>query len=354
MRKLGYIILLFLLGCGSGTEEPALENTVEDPNHVQLTGEAQGTTYNIIYYDSLQRDFKPEVDSILLVMDSTFSNYLEGSLLSNLNRTDTFTSGAENGHLNAHLLILHGYSHRVYEVTANAFNPCIYPLVKYWGFGPEMKNILLDSAAVDSLVKLVGSQPAIIATGYLRGPIAVRKEQFVQLDYNAIAQGYSVDVIAGFLQEKGVVNYMIELGGEVLTKGSKPNGTPWKLGVDKPVSPDQEREMQVVLEITDKAIATSGSYRKFYEKEGVKYSHTIDPRTGYPVQHSLLSVTVIANECWAADAYATALMVMGLEEGMSFIESNPELGLEAYFISDDGVGGWSVEMTPGFERYIIQ
>lgn len=344
-----------LLVLGACNEPVNTTESVLDPidlERIQLTGEAQGTTFSIIYYDSLERNFSADIDSILGVMDDAFSNYIASSLISRLNKTDTFVSSANFGFLNAHFFTLLTNSNEVSVLTNYAFNTTVYPLVQYWGFGPDMEDRVVDSVAIDSLLKLVGQQPDVLMTGYLEGPMAVHKNRGVQLDFNAIAQGYSVDIIAEFLASKGVSSYMIELGGEILTSGTKPNGSGWKLGVDKPVPPDEERALQVILEITDKALATSGSYRKFYENNGIRYSHTIDPRTGYPVQHSLLSVTVVANECWKADAYATAFMVMGLDVSKQFIAEHTELELDAYFIYDNGVGEFLTEMTPGFERYI--
>ena len=172
------------------------------------------------------------------------------------------------------------------------------------------------------------------------------------LDMNAIAQGYSVDVVAGFLDAMDIRNYMVEIGGELKTHGQNPQGNPWRIGIDKPIEGNQLAglELEAVVNLTDRSLATSGNYRRFYEKDGIKYSHTIDPFTGYPVKHSLLSATVICKECLYADAYATAFMVMGTEKSKIFLESRPDL--HAFLIYNNEKGEYMVWGTPGLEKIL--
>ncbi|MBK7425862.1 MAG: FAD:protein FMN transferase [Saprospiraceae bacterium] len=173
----------------------------------------------------------------------------------------------------------------------------------------------------------------------------------MQLDFNAIAQGYTVDVLADLLEFNGINQYMIELGGEVLTRGKNAEGKDWRIGIDKPVAFSENRPLQVILKLSNKALATSGSYRKFKEIEGRKVSHAIDPRNGYPVNHNVLSVSVLADDCMSADAWATTFLVLGLDESKELLK---DLSLEAYFIYSDKEGALHADMTPGFQKYILE
>ena len=174
------------------------------------------------------------------------------------------------------------------------------------------------------------------------------------LDMNAIAQGYAVDVLCEFLESKGIINYLVEIGGEIKTRGHNPRGTEWKVGIDRPIEGLQIPgvDLQAIVEISDRSLATSGNYRKFYEKDGVKYSHTIDPKTGYPVQHGLLSATVLAGDCMRADAYATGFMVMGYEKSREFLLN--QSGLDAYLIYNDEEGKYRVWYTDGMKKMLTK
>lgn len=302
-------------------------------------GEAQGTTYKVtIVGDTLNRQMA--IDSILDRLDQDLSLWVENSLINRVNafdRTDTVFAFHDTLGI---FSLLYDVSSEIYRKTEGAFDPTVYPLVNAWGFGLENRKEM-NQEKVDSLLEFVGFEPFRIdlnefEQNYVYQYSEIRKGRMqTQLDFNAIAQGYSVDIICDYLNEEGLENYMVELGGEVKCKGFNPNAEIWRIAVDKPVE-GAERTFQAILNVKDKAVATSGNYRKFYEKDGVKYSHTIDPRTGYPVQHSLLSATVMANDCGIADAYATAFMVMGVEKTAEFIAANPDLGLDVYLLYDDG------------------
>ncbi|MBO5467849.1 MAG: FAD:protein FMN transferase, partial [Prevotella sp.] len=185
----------------------------------------------------------------------------------------------------------------------------------------------------DSLKEVIGYQKVKLVDGTL-----IKKDPRIQLDCSAIAKGYGSDVVADLLRSRGVKNFMVEIGGEIVTSGNSDKRKPWKIGVTKPSedSLSTSNELQTVLNVTDKAMATSGNYRNFYYKDGKKYAHTIDPATGYPVQHSLLSATVLADNCATADAYATAFMVMGLEKAKKLLEKHPELMVYFIYADDDG------------------
>lgn len=222
----------------------------------------------------------------------------------------------------------------------------VAPLVNAWGFG--FKNKLdPDSIPVDSLLELVGYKKVHLIDGKL-----LKDDPRIMFDASAIAKGYGVDVVADFLESKGVENYMVEIGGEIRAKGKNNKGKIWRVGIDKPIDDPSSlsREIQDVIELGKGAMATSGNYRQFYIKDGKKYAHTIDPRLGYPVQHSLLSASVIAPDCMTADAYATAFMVLGLEKSIEIVEKDTLM--EAYFIYSDNDGNLKTFTTAKLKEMI--
>lgn len=206
----------------------------------------------------------------------------------------------------------------------------------------------VTQAIVDSLLPLINYKAVRLENGLL-----VKGNPDIQIDYNAIAQGYSVDLMGGFLQKNGITSYLVDIGGEVLAKGTKPDGSLWTVGIEKPSdNQDSERQLKATLTLTDKAIATSGNYRKFYEVDGIRYSHTIDPKTGYPVKHSLLSATVMADSAAIADAFATAFMVMGVEKTQEFLMNYS--GIEVYLIysgEDAEIKTWK---SSGIEKLLSE
>jgi thiamine biosynthesis lipoprotein len=224
----------------------------------------------------------------------------------------------------------------------------VAPLVNAWGFG--FKNgVNPDAKAIDSLRQVVGFQKVRLENNKV-----VKADPRVMLDCSAIAKGYGVDVVANLLRGLGIKNFMVEIGGEVVTSGINPENTPWRIGVTKPTddSLSVNNELQTVINVTDKAMATSGNYRNFYYKGGRKYAHTIDPKTGYPVQHSILSATVITDDCATADAYATSFMVLGMEKAKKVLERHPEM--MAYFIYSDEKGQNQVWFSPSLKDKIAQ
>jgi len=354
--------LLFLSGLVfySCTEEEKGEAPQQTSLFLEttLSGEAQGTTYMVKYLND-STNYKSEIDSILWVFDNDLSTWNERSLINKINahsRTDTVFAFVDQ---TKNFSVVFDLSKEVYDLTDGAFDPTVFPLVKLWGFGPDGPKAK-DESKIDSVLRLVGMDSANIdmiemyEDEYFYKETQIRKGQAgVKLDFNAIAQGYSVDLIGEFLTEKGINNYMIEIGGEVLCKGVNADAKPWRIAIDKPLSSDVEREFQALLNVENEAVATSGSYRKFYEKDGKRYSHAIDPKTGFPVDHNLLSATVIAKTCAMADAYATAFLVMGPELAVEFIDSHPELGLSIYFILGKG-DGFEVLMSANLSEKLIE
>jgi thiamine biosynthesis lipoprotein len=312
----------------------------------KVEGEAQGTTYTIKYIsDAGEVLRKEEVDSLLRMVDLSLSAWVEGSVLSQFNRADTFNTA------DPMFLAMFFRGRELSELTGGAFHPMVMPLVRAWGFGP-------DGAAPKEGID-VDSVRALVHFNFTAEPVDNTYIHFVkapgqQIDVNGYAQGYAVDLLGELLEQKGLGNYLVELGGEIMARGTNATGEPWQVGIDKPVAPEATRELQAVVALTNRAMATSGNYRKFYMKDGLRYPHTIDPATGYPVQHSLMSVTVLAPNCTNADAFATAFLVMGEARTREFIKAHPELQLDVYLISDGGNDTWTTWASEGMAKGLLR
>lgn len=308
---------------------------------VSFNGKAQGTYYSISYFASKNQNLQEDIDSILDAYNRSVSTYDTASVISRFNRNEPGL--AQDGIFLDNL----GKALKVAEKTEGAFDPTVAPLVDAWGFGYQaIRNT--DSSNLDSLKEIVGYQKIEIKDNR-----AIKKDPRVQLNFNAIAQGYSVDLIAEYLESKNIQSYLVDIGGEVKTKGTKAGNQKWTVGVEKPASSKHAgRDVQVILNVSGKCVATSGNYRKFYVKDGVKYSHTINPQTGRPVKHNLLSATVITDDCAFADAYATAFMVMGKNEAMKYVQNHPKENLELFLIYSDEEGNYKSQSTKGFKKFI--
>ena len=287
------------------------------------SGMVFGTTYNITYQcdSNLHNSIIRELEKV----DEALSPFNKKSVITAVNNNHDI----EVNDMFADVFLL---AQKISDDTSGDFDITVAPLVNAWGFG--FKNGTQPTKYnIDSLKNIIGYKKV-----RLEGRKVVKKDKRLMLDCSSIAKGYGSDVVARFLQKRGVKNYMVEIGGEIVTKGISQKRVPWKIGVTRPVddSLSVSKELQSVINVTDKAMATSGNYRNFYYKNGKKYAHTIDPHTGYPVQHNILSATVIADNCATADAYATAFMVMGLEKAQKLLERHPEL--MAYFIYSDKDG----------------
>jgi thiamine biosynthesis lipoprotein len=289
-----------------------------------------GTTYGITYqYDE---DLKTEIEDKLKQVDAALSMFNEKSVITRVNTGDGIIPDSETGRM---FLDVFQLGMNISKDTDGAFDMTVAPLVNAWGFG--FKNGQMPTAEqVDSIRQFVGYQKVKFEEARERRLGVIEKQDArTMLDCSAIAKGYGVDAVAKVLADKGIKNYLVEIGGEVVTCGISEKRLPWKIGVTKPTddSLHVSGELQTVLNITDKAMATSGNYRNFYYKNGRKYAHTIDPKTGHPVQHNILSATVLCDRCAIADAYATAFMVMGFEGARRILDKHPEL--MAYLIYDD-------------------
>jgi FAD:protein FMN transferase len=307
----------------------------KDAGTVKISGEAQGTTYHITYLSVQHVNLKREIDSLLNRIDFSLSTYNPSSIISRMNKNDTTVLADQ------YFVDVFKKSLEISRNTDGLFDVTVGPLMNAWGFGSRKKSFI-DSATIDSLLLITGYKMVT-----LEGNKLVKKKPQLILDFNAIAQGYSVDVLTDFLQSKGINNYLVELGGEVKAKGKKKDNKFWTIGIDQPNEIfDEERPLQAVITLNNKALATSGNYRKFVEENGQKYSHIMNPKTGYPSKQHLLSATVVADDAMTADAYATAFMVMGLEKSREFLAGNKNLELEAYFIYDEK-GNWKTYISEG-------
>lgn len=323
-------IIIFLLISLSCQQKPS--------GYIYNEGRVFGTFYHFTYDDAVG-DKHNEITALLESFNRSLSTYDTSSTISRFNKgelnvvADPFFTKVFNSAI------------VISEKTYGAFDMTVAPLVNVWGFGFKKMDAVTPQL-IDSLKQFVGMQFLSIENGVL-----VSKKPGIMLDASAIAKGYGVDVVAAFLKSQGIKNFMVEIGGEIVTSGVNPKGNLWRIGIDKPIDDPsvQNRELQMIIQLSGKALATSGNYRNFYEKDGKKYAHTIDPRTGYPVQHSLLSATIVAADCMTADAYATACMVLGLDESMALIESLPNI--EACFIYQ-GHSALNVTYTSGFGQFL--
>lgn len=319
-KLLFQIPFLLILIFGSIWIIRSQQNTVFQQNQ----GFVFGTIYHITYQSD--EDLQTGIEAELKKVDNEFSMFNKQSTVSKINRGD-------KPELSDMFCELWNLSSRINKDTNGAFDVTVAPLVNAWGFGFKSGK-MPDKAQVDSLKQYIGMDKLkLVNVGGKRYIEKANKN--IMVDFSAIAKGFGSDVVARYLESKGIQNFMIEIGGEVVTKGMSPKRLPWKIGVTKP-SDDKAQannEIQTILNVTDKAMATSGNYRNFYYKNGKKYAHTIDPKSGYPVQHSLLSSTVLAKTCAEADAYATSFMVMGIDKAEKIIDRHNDL--MGYLIYDD-------------------
>ncbi len=307
------------------------------PSPMQFLGQAQGTYYSIQYYDAQQRNFQPQIDSLLDAFDLSASLWVDSSLLRRINAN--LTDSLDNI-----LYTLLGNSLAIEHYTDGAFNCRVGRLVQTWGFSFKQRSEP-DSTALAAMLQAAHAEVTLDNRHLTKKPDT-------EFDFNAIAQGYASDLVAHFLASQGIESYLVDIGGEVIAHGRKADGKPWKVGIERPAEDSISAPVvDIAIPLVDRSVVTSGNYRKYYEKDGVKYSHTIDPSTGRPVTHSLLSVSVVEKECWLADAMATAYMVMGLERAKNFIADNPQgPGTDAVFFIYDSCGTMATYATPGWKK----
>lgn len=334
MKKL--LLILIALGFIQTSCE-----TEKEKRLVENSGYAQGSTYQIKYLTTRNQDFGEEVKSIFQEIDNSMSTYLPTSLISEVNK------GGIQIEVDEMFLDVLNRSIEIAEETNGEFDPTVGPLVSLWGFGFEEIRGDVDSEMVERVKSQTGFKNILQESSKVMIP-----EGF-SLDFNAIAQGYTVDVIAEYLEGQGIEEYMVEVGGEVRTLGLNDKRKLWTIGVDKPQNNiDSNDRFQFILELENASLATSGNYRKYWvdEKTGTKYSHTINPKTGTPAKNRLLSASIVTSSAMDADAYATVCMVKGLEACIEFLEIKPEL--EGYLVFSNNSGDWEVYITDGFQKFI--
>ena len=325
MKKTGNLVFLLFLIVGTiiivGQNKPTFRTQ---------QGKIFGTLYTVTYEHNT--DLQSQIVAAMQAVDNSLSPFNKQSIITAINNNDSTE-------IDSLFSEVFHTAKQIYAESHGAFDPTVAPLVNAWGFGFK-RGADVNSATIDSLCQLVGFDRIV-----LDGKQVSKADERMQLDFSAIAKGFGSDCVARVLDSHGIKNYMVEIGGEVVVKGHNKNGNPWGIGITKPVddSLSVSQELQTVLRLTDCAIATSGNYRNFYYKDGVKYAHTSDPRSGDPVQRSLLSATIIADNCMRADALATAFMVLGADSAMAYCERHPEI--KGYFIVAADSGRYEVQQS---------
>ena len=350
----GWAFVVLAIGCGpSNRPEPGPIQSVE---YVHW-GETQGTTYAVKYH-SVDSVSHAVIEEALEAIDREFNLWRPDSrinAINGFNRLDTVFAFDDSLRLWS---VLWDRCLEIYDASQGAFDPTVHPLVELWGFGLKNRTVVTPERIAE-VMPLVGMTTDRIDLDEVMTDRIYRKSHLrkgiagVSLDFNSIAQGFTVDLVAESLEEEGVLNYMVEIGGEVRCKGKNRDGEWWRIAIDHPgISSETVRPLEAIVSVKNAAICTSGSYRKYYEENGVRRSHTISPFSGYPVEHDLLSATVQAADAATADALATACMVWGPEEGRVFIEAyrsdNPKERVEAFFISAQQDGSFEFWKTGGW------
>ena len=311
----------------------------KQPQKVILQGEAQGSYYAVTYYDEQGRNFQSDIDSIFHAVDVSVNLWVDTSVISKVNRNEEIT-------LDSIFIDNFNIAQEAARLSNGYFDPTISPIVTAWGFSYKNGDSITPQL-IDSLKQLVDYRNIRIEEGKV-----IKATPSMTLDFNAIAQGYTSDLIASFLDSRGIKNYLVDTGGEIMARGCKPDGHPWIVGIEKPADNwDSEQVVHTRIALRDKGLVTSGSTRKYVERKGKRYSHCINPKTGYPVEHNVLSVTVLAKNSVWADALASICMVMGMEQSLPLIESMD--GVEAYYIYANEVNELETFATEGFKALII-
>ena len=290
--------------------------------NTKLSGSVFGTSYSIIY--EAEANYQKQIDSLYYVVNKSMSTYQTNSDISKLNRN-------ESNKVDLHFKKVLNASKQIFSQTEGVFDPTIGTIVNALGFGPEKRIERLDSLKIDSLMQFVG-----LDNIHIEDEIVFKKHRNTFIDFNAIAKGYAVDVVADFLESKNVTNYLVEIGGEIRSKGNNvEKKSAWTVGIDQP-NFDGTQSVLKAIALQENAMATSGTYRKFkVDEAGNRYAHIIDAKTGYSSKSNILSVSVLASNCMTADAFATAFQAMGMEKTKDFLKNHPELKVFLVFQNDD-------------------
>lgn len=340
MNRLFFLsLVLFLIACGGGS---STQNQAQPAAKIysKIAGKTMGTTYHVTYSAGLPQQFKRSIDSLLVKINKEVSTYEKNAIISQFNRSEKGVALDQAKH--AHFFKNYNAALLIHEATAGNFDPTVMPLVNYWGFGYADKNAIknVDSLKVKETLSLIGMRKVLAIDNSL---FLSKNNPKVQLDFSAHAKGYGVDQVCELLASRGVENFYVEIGGELRTKGENARGVKWITGINKPQESAAITDFMFRVQLDDEAIATSGNYRNVYEVDGIKYFHTISPFSGYPQRNRLLSASVIAKDCMTADAYATAFMVMGLEEAFDLATKSADV--KAIFIYSDDQGEMQIKKT---------
>lgn len=307
---------------------------------IKIEGATMGTSYHITYFDSKGRNFKREVDSLLLVVNKSINTYDSSSEVSQFNRSKKGFAFKL-----PYLYPPLKKAEELFNISKGAFDLTVMPLVNAWGFGPD-KELHPNSAMIDSIKAFVG-----FAKLKLTKDSITKQDARVQLDFGGIGQGYGADVVTEFLKSKGITNMLIELGGEGMAVGKNlKSDKPWQVGILNPNSTLENQFFKAYVALENKSFTTSGNYFNYREVDGKKYSHTIDPSTGFPTQHAILSASIFSANCTTADAWATAMMVMGHEKAIELLKIHPEI--DALLIYTSPQGNMETYITPGITSLI--
>ncbi len=352
-RDLIFLLAIILWSCQS--EPTNSEKTEQTPTisetYQKLQGKTMGTYYNVTFDNPNNIDIQSAIDSLLLVVNNQVSTYIPTSVISVFNNPESTVNLIQEDDYNIHFRENYLISEDIVEKTDGAFDPTVMPLVNYWGFGYTEKKAVerVDSLKVQSLLETVGFNKVTVERNDKVWKM-VKANSKVQLDFSAIAKGYGVDKVGELLSTKGIQNYYIDIGGECIMKGKSPRNSPWRIGINTPKVTANTTDFQQIVSLSDKAIATSGNYRNYFEVDGKKYAHSIHPKTGFPEMTNLLSASVVADNCTIADAYATALMIMGTDKAFEFASTHDDI--EAYLIYSDDNGNLDVKYTEGFRDFL--
>lgn len=345
------VTVLCSMGCRPGNSGDTDKG--KSTSFIQLTGPTMGTTYNLTVRSDASELLQGEVDQLLAEINGEVNTYLDTSFITRFNQSEKgITLGAKFAAADApyrHFLMNYYRARQINEATQGYFDPTVMPLVSYWGFGREKRSVTRqDQQIIDSLRQYVGLEKISLdeTTRFLS-----KTASGVSLDFSAIAKGYGVDAVCELFDRKGISDYFVEIGGEVRTKGQSPRQQPWIVGINVPATDAAPTDQQAQVKLSGMALASSGNYRNFYEVNGQKYGHTIDPKTGMPKMSDLLSASIFAEDCMTADAYATACMVMGIDEAYQLISQTE--GVEGFFIYGKKDGKMATRSTDGATAFIV-
>ena len=350
-------LLLCISSCKSDdahSTDPTVESTV-------IKGRTMGTTYRIVYTDSVAKILKTSVDSLLVDINQSVSTYIPQSTISKINNDSLSerSTAIENGRyidylkytckIDSHFLQNYIASTNLHRITEGHFDPTVMPLVNYWGFGytPKEPVTEVDSARIESIMSSVGLDKWSdqIDAEYM----SYVKPNGAKLDFSAIAKGYAVDEVSALIELYGIKNYIVEIGGEIFCRGHKAKGKPWTIALSKPEIEANINEVQMAVQLNGVGLASSGNYRNYHKVNDKIYGHEINPMTGFPEMNKLLGVSVISPNCMLADAYATAFMVMGLDKSIERVEKLPETEAVFFYASENNIVSAS---SSGFGKYL--